>query len=191
MGMKIEFELDDEDLQRFKAMFDEARQVAESMDRSEILDSTRRLVEKAAEHNPRGFIRSRIEGLGKLVAMVEDETWKLPEEDRDRIVRALAYFVNPNDLIPDQTPGLGFLDDAIVAELVLKLLADELEAYEEFVQFREHEAERRAKRGLPVDVSEEDWLADRRAALHSRFRARRGRAFMPATGGWGIRGLGF
>jgi hypothetical protein len=82
VGMKIEFELDDEDLQRFKAMFDEARQVAESMDRSEILDSTRRLVEKAAEHNPRGFIRSRIEGLGKLVAMVEDETWKLPEEDR-------------------------------------------------------------------------------------------------------------
>jgi len=191
VSLRIEFELDDEDLKRFRAMFDEAREVAESMERSEIIAAARRLVDAAAERNPQGFIRSRIERLGKLVAMVEDETWKLPQEDRDRVLHALAYFVNPNDLIPDQTPGLGFLDDAIAAELVLKLLGDELEAYEEFVQFREHESARRASRGLPVDVSEEDWLADRRAALHSRFRARRGRAFAPPSSGWSVTGLGF
>src|SRR5690606_31423027 len=145
----------------------------------------------AANRNPQGFIRRRSESLGKLVSIVEDETWKLPQEDRDRVLHALAYFVNPNDLIPDQTPGLGFLDDAIAAELVLKLLGDELEAYDEFVQFREHESKRRASRGLTVDVSEEDWLADRRAALHSRFRARRGRALASSPSGWTVTGLGF
>ncbi len=190
MSVKIEFELDDEDLKRFRAMFDEARQVAESMGREKILAETRKLVDSAAERNPEGFIRSRIEGLGKLIAMVEDDTWKLPQEDVDRILHALAYFVNPNDLIPDQTPGLGFLDDAIAAELVLRLMADELAAYEEFVRFRETEIERRRNRGLPLDISKEDWLADRRADLHARIRSRRSDSRW-LGGGWTVRGLGF
>lgn len=187
MSVKIEFELGEEDLKRFRAMFDEARDVADNMDAAEVLAATRRLVEPAAARNPEGFIRSRIEGLGKLVEMVEDDTWKLPQEDKDRIVRALAYFVNPDDLIPDQTPGLGFLDDAIAAELVLRTLCEELEAYEEFVRFRAAEAERRRNRGLSVDISKEDWLADRRAALHSQYRRRR----VEAPSGWTVAGLGF
>src|SRR5690606_7170314 len=60
VSMRIEIELDDEDLKRFRAMFDEAREVAESMDRNEIIAATRRLVDVAAASNPRGFIRSRI-----------------------------------------------------------------------------------------------------------------------------------
>jgi len=189
MSIKIEFELGEEDLKRFRAIFDEARQVAESMGREQILAATRKLVEPAAARKPEGFIRSRIEGLGKLIDMVEDETWKLSKEDTDRILGALAYFVNPNDLIPDQTPGLGFLDDAIAAELVLRLLADEVEAYDEFVRFREAELERRRNRGLPLDISKEDWLADRRADLHARIRSRRSRSGL--GGGWTVTGLGF
>ena len=187
MSVKIEFELGEEDLQRFRAMFEEARQVAESMDRKEIIAATRRLVDAAASRNPGGFIRSRIEALGKLVEMVDDETWKLPKMDSDRIVNALAYFVNPNDLIPDQTPGLGFLDDAIAAELVLRLLSEEVDAYEEFVQYRDAEMERRRKAGLSGDISKEDWLADRRAVLHSQYRKRRADV---SVGGWTLLGLG-
>src|SRR5690606_27572551 len=155
---------------------------ADSMDRKEILNATRSLVAAAAAKNPRGFIRERIEGLGKLVAMVKDDAWQLPEEDCQRIVRALAYFVNPDDLIPDQTPGLGFLDDAIAAELVLQSLKPELEAYAEFVAFREAEAERRRNRGLPTDISKEDWLKDRRAVLLSKMRQRRTEDFT----GWSV-----
>lgn len=189
MSVKIEFELGDEDLDRFRAMFAEARKVAESMGREKILAETRRLVEPAAARNPPGFIRTRIERLHKLIAMVEDDTWKLSQEDTDRILQALAYFVNPNDLIPDQTPGLGFLDDALAVELVLKVLANEIEAYEEFVRFRDAEMERRRNRGLPTDISKEDWLADRRADLHARMRSRRSDNRL--GGGWTVRGLGF
>lgn len=189
MSIKIEFELDDEDLKRFRAMFDEARQVAEKVDREQIIAATRKLIEPASASKPAGFIRSRIDGLGKLVAMLEDETWKLEPEDAHRVLQALAYFVNPNDLIPDHTPGLGFLDDAIVAELVLRLLADELESYDDFVKFREAEIARRTAHGLPLDISRDDWLADQRAALHARFRRRRPRNRI--GGGWEIKGLGF
>ena len=36
------------------------------------------------------------------------------------IIAALIYFVSPIDVIPDGIPGLGFLDDAIVAGIVVK-----------------------------------------------------------------------
>src|SRR5690606_8088612 len=64
MAIKIEIELGDEDVERFRAMFGQARRVADSMDRKEILNATRSLVAAAADNNPRGFIRERIEGLG-------------------------------------------------------------------------------------------------------------------------------
>lgn len=188
MSVKVEFELGDEDLERFEAMFQEAGQVAETMERADILAATRRLIEPASARNPKGFIRSRIEKLERIVDMVEDDTWKLPEEDRDRVIRGLAYFVNPDDLIPDHIPGLGFLDDAIAAELLLRLLSEELAAYEEFVQFREAERARRRENGLPEDITTDDWLADRRAQLHSRYRSRRRRVTAPT--GWRLRGLG-
>lgn len=187
MTFKIEIELDDTDLERFRTMFDQARRVADSMDEKEILSATRELVGAAAGKNPVGFIRERIQGLGGLVAMLEDHAWKLGAEDRARVVQALAYFVNPDDLIPDQTPGLGFLDDAIAAELVLQSLAHELEAYGEFCEFRDAEAVRRRNRGLDTDISKEDWLADKRAVLHSRMRERRA----SGSAGWRLRALGW
>ena len=73
MSVKIEFELGEEDLERFEAMFKEAGRVAETMDRAEILAATRRLIEPAAARNPEGFIKSRIEKLQRIVDMVEDD----------------------------------------------------------------------------------------------------------------------
>ena len=53
------------------------------------------------------------------------------------MLNALAYFAEPDDLIPDQIPGLGFLDDAIMVELVVRELRHEIEAYEDFRVFRD------------------------------------------------------
>lgn len=187
MTFRIEIDLEDADLERFRAMFEQAGRVAEAMPRDEILSATRDLVERAKGVNPAGFIRDRIDGLGKLVTMVDDPDWQLDEEDCARVIRALAYFVNPNDLIPDQTPGLGFLDDAIAAELVLRSLGHELEAYSDFCAYRSAELVRRQNRGQPTDISKEDWLKDRRLALQSRMRQLRAAGPEP---GWTLRGIG-
>ena len=47
-----------------------------------------------------------------MIRMLEDAEWKLEDPHRSRVLQALAYFVDPRDMIPDQIPGVGFLDDA-------------------------------------------------------------------------------
>lgn len=51
---------------------------------------------------------------------------------RERVVVALSYFAEPQDLIPDNVPGLGFLDDALLAELVIEELEPDVAGYREF-----------------------------------------------------------
>jgi hypothetical protein len=97
--------------------------------------------------------------------MVTDLEWRLEGADRRRIIDALAYFVDPDDLIPDKVPGLGFIDDAIMIELVARELVHEIAAYDDFCAFR---------KGRPKsEVSEK--LEARRKALHARMRRRRRR----------------
>ena len=51
------------------------------------------------------------------------------------LLGALVYFTDPEDLIPDSVPGLGFLDDAIYVELIIRELKAEIDSYEEFCAF--------------------------------------------------------
>ena len=102
----------------------------------------------------------------------------------ERVVRAMAYFAEPDDLIADRIPGIGFLDDAIMVELVVRDLEHEIGAYQEFCQFRAIEEDRLAKQGVDARVGREDWLADKRAVLHSRMRERR--KARAASGAWRV-----
>jgi Protein of unknown function (DUF1232) len=81
------------------------------------------------------FVQDRIGKLALLVQMLEDQRWRLTGPDRARVLNVLAYFVDPDDLIPDRIPGLGYLDDAIMVELVLQELRHELDAYQKFCEF--------------------------------------------------------
>jgi len=99
------------------------------------------------------------------------EGWGLVDEDRQRVADALAYFSEADDLIPDDIPGLGFLDDAIMIEIVSEELKHEMQAYRDFVVFR---AAEQARLGEQADTVERtDWLETRRQQLHSRMRRRR------------------
>lgn len=180
MAIKIQFELDDDDVAHFRALFQESRAKAGDVTREQTLAATRQLVEKDLANDPPEFVRQWLDGLKKALDMVEDESWCLPGGECGKIVDMLTYFVGRNEMTPAQTPVLGMLDDAIAADMMLTELQHEIHAYEEFCEFRSAEAHRRANRGLPTDIKKEDWLADRRATLHSRMHERRG----ADTAGW-------
>jgi hypothetical protein len=85
------------------------------------------------------------------------------------VVQALAYFAEPTDLIPDQLPALGFLDDAIMVELVVQDLRPEIEAYDDFCRFREAQ---RAYAGVDPEVLRKR-LETRRRTAYTRIERRR------------------
>ena len=186
MSIEITFELSEQDLQHFAAM---AREAAEAVDlendAGKVIAATRDMLSKAAADNVPEFISSRLSKLEYLTGMIEDDEWKLEGEDHDRVLRAIAYFADPEDLIADRVPGIGFLDDAIMIELVVRDLEPEIDAYKEFCEFRSAEEQRRENQGLETHVSREDWLADKRAVLHHRMRTRRKQR--STSSGWEVR----
>lgn len=173
MSLKVTFELADTDLDHFRRVMRQARDVANQLGPDEVLASADRLLTRIKATEVPDFVRDRLEGIRTLTDMVRDAEWKLPESDKGRVLNALAYFSEPDDLIPDNVPGLGFLDDAIMVELVVRELRHEIEAYQDFCAFRTSR-DASARRG-DDPVTREEWLAARRKALQSRMRNRRKR----------------
>lgn len=174
MSLRVTFELANSDLKHFKTIMREAREAAASKSQTEILDASRGLLQSVDEIELPEFISDRLVRIKTMIEMVEDEEWALPPAESQRIVNALSYFSEPEDLIPDHIPGLGFLDDAIMVELVVRELRHDIDGYADFCRFRAVEEKRRAKSGLTDDApNREAWLKTRRQELHSRIKDRR------------------
>ncbi|HLU12675.1 MAG TPA: YkvA family protein [Arenimonas sp.] len=173
MPLSIQFELSDRDLEHFTQAMQKAREAAGHKSRDEIIAAATRLLEGAEKVEVPDFIAQRLDRLDAMIAMLRDEAWHLPEEDAQRVLSALVYFADPADIVPDHVPVLGYFDDAIAIEMSVRELRHELDAYDEFCEFRQNEAERR---GLePAKVGRADWLEARRDELIDRMHRRRNR----------------
>ena len=172
--MKIAFELSQADLEHFREVMVKARENAADRSLEDVVSRATEVLEEVNRSGTSDFIRERMSVLDTLIGMVMDQGWGLVEEDRDRVVAALSYFSEAEDLIPDDIPGLGFLDDAIMVEIVSRELKHEIQAYRDFVVFRASEQARQAGSENP-ELARSDWLEQRRQQLHSRMRRRRRR----------------
>ncbi len=170
MGLRVSFEIDDNDLKHFRLIMREARKAAARMAPEDIVANAEELLQVIAVSSMPGFIQERIQKLRLMIRMLSDLEWRLPHQEATRVLNALAYFTEPDDLIPDHIPGLGFLDDAIMVELVVRELKHEIEAYQDFCDFR---GQSPADRSGSTATNREDWLARRREKLQSRMRQRR------------------
>jgi uncharacterized membrane protein YkvA (DUF1232 family) len=171
MSFHISFALSQSDLDFFRGVMQRARENAKDISQPDIIANAENLLEKVNQSDTTDFIRDHMNQLDTLISMLVDEGWGLIEEDRERVLAALTYFAEPHDLIPDDTPGLGYVDDAIMIEIVCKALEHEIQAYREFLVFRATEANRRGNNGVILQKS--DWLEQRRQQLHARMRRRR------------------
>ena len=170
MTVKFEVELSDEDLEYYRKLLDETWQRNAKREEKDLAASARRLLEKTSETEIPAYVKKRLDDLGTLISMLEDPEWPLEPKDQQRIVAAMSYFADPADMIPDKIPGLGFLDDALMAELVIRELEHELHGYREFCEYREKEKD---LHGKEAHVTREEWLAEKRRQIRFHIERRR------------------
>ncbi|HVI59612.1 MAG TPA: YkvA family protein [Luteimonas sp.] len=173
MSISLTIDLNDRDLEHFHKAMEASRKAAEGKTPEEVVASAGALLADAQKVHIPDFVRERLLQLDDMIAMVRDEGWNMEDADRQRVMSALVYFVDPKDVIPDSVEVLGFLDDAIMIELCVRELRHELDAYDDFCEFRAHEANRRGVE--PAKVGTADWLESRREELVDRMHARRAR----------------
>lgn len=157
---KISFTLDDADLAYFHRLFRAAKQNAGEVDRSKIEQGVRKLVSdvRALKRAPT-FVVEAVQTLEDLLGVLDDQEYAAPATVHRSVLAALAYFADAKDVIPDDIPMVGFLDDAIMIRLVEDELKHELWGYRKFCKFREGAEQRPwsaiAKGRLPGRLKEQ------------------------------------
>ena len=173
MGLRVSFELDKDDLKHFRLIMREARKAAANAAPEDIVASAEQLLKDVGNSSVPTFVSDRLKKLEIMIQILSDHEWALPKKESTRVLNALAYFCEPEDLIPDHIPGLGFLDDAIMIELLVRELRHEIDAYRDFCEYRTSHAAKASVKGRRTEVTREQWLSNRREELQSRMRRRK------------------
>jgi uncharacterized membrane protein YkvA (DUF1232 family) len=140
---KVTFTLDEADANYFRSLYRKAKRGAKDLDAAEIIREARGIVHEVRSNKKTpGFVIHAIEVLTDLVDLVQDDEYAAPKRVRDEVLAGLAYFANPEDLIPDHIPGLGFLDDAIMVKFIEDEFRHELWGYRKFRSLRDSSEQR-------------------------------------------------
>jgi uncharacterized membrane protein YkvA (DUF1232 family) len=165
-SFKVTFKLDEDDTKYFRALFRKARKAAAGQEDADVLSAAHALVSsvRRSKKTP-GFVLEAIETLQDLTEIISDKDYAAPAKIRNEVLAALAYFAQSEDLIPDDIPVLGFLDDAIMIKFVEEQFKHELRAFRKFRKFV-----RGAEQRPWTNVASER-LPGRLAAMRSKLRA--------------------
>ncbi|HEU0153401.1 MAG TPA: YkvA family protein [Arenimonas sp.] len=167
--MKITFELEPSDIERFHEALERAERRVACADECDIVAAARHALETLPIACAPGYIRRTLRQVVGLIDMLEDEAWSLPQVERAELLRLLAYFSDPEDMIPDDVAVIGLLDDAIMLELLLGRIRHVLEAYAEFCRLRAAQPAA-GDAGGRIDLARD--LAGHRDRLHETMRQR-------------------
>ncbi len=174
MSLRISFDLTDRDLAFFRKALRRSRTAVKDAEEAEIVEAMHAVLDEVRSSEPLpDFVGKRIPELESLLSMLGDDDWQLPESERERLLATFVYFADPEDILPDDVPVIGFLDDVIIIELVARELQHVREAYDDFCVFRD-EFERDHDNGLDP-IIRRDRLDRRRQQLHQRMRRRSAR----------------
>jgi uncharacterized membrane protein YkvA (DUF1232 family) len=169
--MKFSIELSNRDLRFFREALKKSRNAVRHAEESEIIEAIGDVLAEIKNEEPLpDFVSKRIPQLESLIRMLQDDEWRLPKDARERLLAAFIYFADPEDIVPDHIPVIGYLDDIIIIELVIMELQHAREAYDDFCDYRESYD---GKSNVKQDgVIRRDRIDKKRQQLHQRMKRR-------------------
>lgn len=177
MSLDIKFTLSEQDLDYFRNILVNAQQGASEVDDASIIEHCSNTLRQINDTAVTSFISERLKKLSLMIAMLNDKEWPLEDQERLDVISALAYFYRADDLIANDVPTLGLIDDAIIIELIVRELKHEIDAYADFSEYRET-----AERFVEKEISREDWLKARKHESFERMRNRMNRHYRTSNG---------
>ena len=152
------FELDPDGLARFNAALYQLSPDAPRLTLEQMASAAQRAFERYAPNAQPAFVVSRIAALERMEDLAADPAWQLDPELPRQLQVLREYRAAGNGLLPNHLPVIGLLDDAVLIDVALQLLRDELRDYEDFCRFRRVAAD---FAGVPIDATgliREHWL---------------------------------
>lgn len=156
-----DYPLDAGAVERFNQLL--ARFQHAPLDLDQLATAARELPRPKAAGRAPGCIEQRLKRATSIGLMIGDPAW---EPANDAVVPAalvMDYVRSRRDLIPDDLPRIGRLDDAIVIDAAWPRLADEVASYLDYCRVRRIEAELRGCDITQFTFGRADWEQARRA----------------------------
>lgn len=172
-----DYEVDPERLAYFNKVLREISSAAPDLSMDQIVTAARRVLDRYSAGQRPVFVESRLQALKRLEEMAANDGWDMEIDDRRCIHRLRAYVQEPEGLLPDALPVIGQLDDALLIDIALQVLRDELANYEDYCRFCRVAADFAAVDVAEVGLTRAHWhdalsqaygrQADRQAARYT------------------------
>ena len=127
--------LDDGALDAFNALLVGLEPSAMRVEADQLVTLARQLERMPPDH-AEAVVGERLRRAGRLKRMLDDGDWTLDPTFAGRARRLLAYLDRVDDLIPDDEPLHGLLDDALLVELSWRSFATAAADYADYCRFR-------------------------------------------------------
>ena len=136
MSLNLQLNLDECALAPFESALDASSTAGAAQSTGDLLRAVRQHVVALGERSSPAYVRAHVATVHRMIDFVEHPEFSSERSARDAALGALSYFAEPQDLIPDEDPNFGLLDDAIVLDLAITRCGSAWQAFNEFVEFR-------------------------------------------------------
>ncbi|MBD8527215.1 DUF1232 domain-containing protein [Pseudomarimonas arenosa] len=134
MSFDIHVSMNEQALAPFRSAWAGAAASTVAMPQADLLQAAREHCQAVDRSRLPQFLQAHLDSFGEVIELLDHPQWANPAM-RHALNAALGYFIDDDDLIPDQSSQFGLLDDAIVLELALADHNHEWQAWREYRRF--------------------------------------------------------
>jgi hypothetical protein len=152
------------------------------LDRDQLVTASRELAGRSPSAPCPASIAQRLRLADTVERMINDATWQPASEVIAPARLVVDYVHGAHELIPEQVPRIGHLDDAILLDAAWPKLAGEVDSYRDYCRLRKIEARLRGCQVGEFSFSRKDWEQARcaEAGLFAHCRRVGSSSYLPA-----------